>query len=1188
MSIASDLVIPAIKDEYKFQDLCRDLWSKKYPSAQVKPYGRRGQGQDGVDVSVIDAANGLVLGIQCKATGDADARLSDDEIKECIRQAHAFEPKLQKLIIATTRKTDKTTQDLVNKINAEQVSKGAFTVEVLSWNEMLGDLKFHRDLIESYFNDFDWSGISKEQQGQLDHAASLLKKCRVRDANAVIANMRSRVWALTEPKISSRMLTIEANSKLILGLVDDGARLLKEAYQLDPHNEDRLCNYAHACLLENKNDEALDVLERVLSRNSENVQAYAIGAGIWAATQSLDEIISRIPKALHSNYRIASSIGSIARANGELEVAIKWYEIAINNLLPEIIGDISASFGELLLYSILSGKHFSSGELPKADEKERIEKAAKHLWEAIESVEDSSAFETRHPWLFNCSVAFAILGDSDKSIALADRALEFDPTNDHYLRHRAKLDFQKKGNSAKAFLDKIPSEDRNSGDWALLYSESLRKEGRKKDAIKVLRTFLEQSKEPLFRKEAFRLLFSLLIDERDAVAAEKLLKEIEVEQVGEVQTKLMQGQLLLLKGQRDEARGLILALDREHSDNLDFMLRRELGKLLRNLQEYGLAAKQFKKLQEQSHDKTVRLMVLENLFDAGEHGEALALARTILAEAGPAQFVSELATSLCEISGQLEDGLRICSEYLEKFPNDGQMKVHRALILYRQERIDDAKADLADDLDLKSLPARGWLNLIRLNGALGETLKALALAYEARRCHFGDSEIHNTLIAAHFVATQQEGVLQSPTTVQSNCAVQLRTRGTTYKWLVVEDRKDLQPSLLEHGLDHPIVRAIWGLKCGDQVQLSLGTFEPEPFEIVQICDKYIYAAYDSMERFAELFPNDSGPLKLIVPRENSEPGKVDLNPLYKIVAGQSDRSQRCLDLYKAGLITIGAFAEMVGRHMSDVLCALIQGSGISLYVCLGNVEEAEEQFELLRQQPEKLVFDLISVASLVHLGVGDVVGEQVKERALVTQSTLDLLRSEISFHSATREKGYKVLSVVDGLPQLQDVTQEQVAFQINFLNSIDAWFKRYAKVDSSGKELALQWKQRDGLNEILGASFVDSLLVASQKGYVLVSDDCQLRMLGRNEFGIRSVWTGNLIVHLNQLGIVSTDKVENFFIQAIASRYRHVPISPQLLLRAVKNSGWMVDEKSAPVIDSLKDPVKDSFFKTRILQPVLQ
>jgi hypothetical protein len=95
-------------------------------------------------------------------------------------------------------------------------------------------------------------------------------------------------------------------------------------------------------------------------------------------------------------------------------------------------------------------------------------------------------------------------------------------------------------------------------------------------------------------------------------------------------------------------------------------------------------------------------------------------------------------------------------------------------------------------------------------------------------------------------------------------------------------------------------------------------------------------------------------------------------------------------------------------------------------------------------------------------------------------------------------------------------------------------------------------------------------------------------MLGRNEFGIRSVWTGNLIVHLNQLGIVSTDKVENFFIQAIASRYRHVPISPQLLLRAVKNSGWMVDEKSAPVIDSLKDPVKDSFFKTRILQPVLQ
>ncbi|MBN8549455.1 MAG: hypothetical protein J0M12_09085 [Deltaproteobacteria bacterium] len=1170
MTIPTGLVLPIISDEYKFQELCRDLWARKFPAAHVQQYARRGQSQDGIDVSVIDEVSKLVIGIQCKATGDPETPLTEAEINACVAAAKSFVPTLTQFKIATTRKTDKGTQDIANRISAENVKNGSFPVEVLSWAELLSELKFFRELIEAYFPQFDWSGLTAEQEGQLTLASSYLEKYRVRDAEALTASMRSRAWTISEPKIKARIITIEANAKILLGLEEEGASLLREAYQLDPHNETRLCNYAHVCCLNGNTSEAVTVLERVIKTNPKNEQAYAILVGIWASSLSLEEIVGRVPEELQTSYRVASSIAGVARAVGEVETAISWQKRAVDAAAPQVIGDISASLGELYLLSILSVKNFSANEAPNAEQKQRIQKSVEHLENAIACIEDSTVLNTRHPWLFNCSVGHAILGNAEKAIEYVTRALEFEPSNPLYLSHRAKLEFQKSGTAAKKYLDKIPAESRITGDWALLYSESLRKEGKKKEAIQVLQTFLKQSSEAAFRREAYRLLFSLLIDTKDAVAGEALLADPDISQLGDTQLVILKAQLLLLKKQAEAAKELALKLESQANENLDFALRRELGKLLHNVDEFSLAAKQFKILQAQSHDKNVRLMVLDNLYRAGEHKEALELAQKILAEDGPSRFASEIATTICELGNKLEDGLRICTDYLRDNPNDDLMKVHLAIVLYRKGDVAEAKRLVEEEINPKELPPKGCLNLARLTGALGNVEHALNLTYEARRAHFNDSEVHNTFISAYFVATQQPDVLKSPTVVERDCAVQLQNRGVT-TWVVIEDREDLKTEISEHGLDHPTVKAIWNLKCGDEVSLMLGTVEPEKFKIVQICDKRAYSAYESMEKFAERFPNDSGPLRMMVPREKGKV-EVEFNPLFKVAAKQATHAKECLNLYNSGLIPVGAFAEMLNKHLTDIVCALIHGEGTSLYSCLGNAEEAQEHLNALSNKDSKLVFDLTAIASLVHLGAGELVGCQVKGRAFVTQSTIDILRSEISFHESTRRKGYSVLSMDEGLPFLQEITKEQVDAQLAFLKNLDQWISSYARVDTSGAELSLDWKEKEKLNEILGANFIDSLLAAGQPGSVLISDDSQLRILGANEFGVRGAWTGNLLLSLSQEGALSSEQVEDYFIQAIANKYKHVPINPSLLLRSVKKTAWLLESPATAVISSFEDP----------------
>jgi Restriction endonuclease len=115
---------PPPKDPEEFERIVEQIAGPVLRSQEVNLNGRRGQAQDGVDVSVTTDAG--EVGIQCKVT----AKLKIGTVREEVRKAKGYVPKLTHFIVATTSPSDAVLQAEVRKVQAP------FKLSLWSWDEI--------------------------------------------------------------------------------------------------------------------------------------------------------------------------------------------------------------------------------------------------------------------------------------------------------------------------------------------------------------------------------------------------------------------------------------------------------------------------------------------------------------------------------------------------------------------------------------------------------------------------------------------------------------------------------------------------------------------------------------------------------------------------------------------------------------------------------------------------------------------------------------------------------------------------------------------------------------------------------------------------------------------------------------------------------------------------------------------
>ena len=110
--------------------------------------------------------------------------------------------------------------------------------------------------------------------------------------------------------------------------------------------------------------------------------------------------------------------------------------------------------------------------------------------------------------------------------------------------------------------------------------------------------------------------------------------------------------------------------------------------------------------------------------------------------------------------------------------------------------------------------------------------------------------------------------------------------------------------------------------------------------------------------------------------------------------------------------------------------------------------------------------------------------------------------------------------------------------------------------------------RRRELNDMLQQHFLDTVLLASQPGHLLFSDDGRLRHYAKTSlnndagtnFQIDGVWTQVLLEHCVKQNRLAKADYDEMTIKLVCSRYYHTVFDSDLLLEIAKRANWKLSE----------------------------
>ena len=140
MAVFSEIQHPILKGELVFQRFCLKLVRCYWKDDYAQEHGRRGQGQNGADITGTDNRSGHEnAAVQCKGTESQEPRdLSEKELTTEVEKAKGFTPKLDILIIAYAGKRDaKTSEEKPKELDDANKVAGLFKIVLWSWDDIV-------------------------------------------------------------------------------------------------------------------------------------------------------------------------------------------------------------------------------------------------------------------------------------------------------------------------------------------------------------------------------------------------------------------------------------------------------------------------------------------------------------------------------------------------------------------------------------------------------------------------------------------------------------------------------------------------------------------------------------------------------------------------------------------------------------------------------------------------------------------------------------------------------------------------------------------------------------------------------------------------------------------------------------------------------------------------------------------
>jgi len=1180
MLIFSNYQVLAPENWQDFENLCCDLWREIWKDTNAQKNGRSGQNQNGVDISGRPNKKAKWAGVQCKGKNDYKNNiLTEKEIFGEIEKAKRFEPKLSEFIIATSGEKDAKIEKIARKTTNEHQKKGLFSVHIWGWADIKNKLDLFPEVKKIHFPNLCGNDeIENEYNFQIDYSRELLNNYKPKAALRYLENFKNRIWPNASKKIKFRILTNLGSAKYHLNENQKAADLFIEAFQYNPDDEKALSNMSLAYLIQNRKNEARQYAEKVIEKNQANTNAYLILVASIEETEDISEALKRIPQHYQKSLDVALSIAKYYGNKNDLNIERKWIEIVLNSE-EEKSPEAEASLGITIIDIYKLDENISMGLQPNKSQEEEIKKALDLLSSAWNKIKDTEIKDIKHNWLVYKAIAERMLGDFASALKNIDEAIEIDYGNSFYLKMKAMfLCDMEDYSSAIPLLENVLTK-KEIPEAPLLYARALfntKDRGKILKAILILSDILKTKIPTEISNECIGLLIHSYAVLHDFEKADRILNEILLKEPDNLLFKIQNARNLRLSGDSINAISYLNKVKTQLFSSASFRILLESADEFFVLNQFEDSMKFYEKIVDANQNSDLTNKLLISYYKSGEFNKALQICQKLRQSYGPIKSITEMEIVINEEgSNNLKEAKRICEEYLKLFPTDEILRLRLALINFRLNLLNDLNDYLRSEIKTDNFSYENCFVLSNLYATRNLLNEAFNLVYETRKKFFNEGNVHLGYIYFFFKNEYNFRNELNIESIKEDTAILLQNKSNQTNWSIIENRINAKKELNELNLQDLLAKKLIGGKIGDEIVICEDAVSTEKEKIIEIKSKYVYALHKSLEQINRLFPNMKGFRKIPIEKPEREGGiPKGLQSVLDEVSQQNDFFKKIENEYKMGKLTIGAFANLLNRNIIDIWFGIINKPDLGVQCCIGIEQEKQYAISMLKTRP-KLIIDLISLLTIKTLNIEDYL-TQVFGKIGIAQSTIDLIQDKKDEFQGFESRGFMTIGKNGEEFIRQEISPENVQTSIAFLDSLMELIDKHCDVLPCNKAIEINKTRKNQFDAVMGASFSDTILIASETGNVLFSDDEKLRLIAKNEFHVDGVWTQIILMYLASKNNIERNKYNEIIIKLASLNYYFIFIDASILIDAAKQSSWLYTFPFLKVINLLRGKISNN------------
>lgn len=476
----------------------------------------------------------------------------------------------------------------------------------------------------------------------------------------------------------------------------------------------------------------------------------------------------------------------------------------------------------------------------------------------------------------------------------------------------------------------------------------------------------------------------------------------------------------------------------------------------------------------------------------------------------------------------------------------GDARAHLVLesVLLRQDREEDARAFVlgVDETGLVGDPVdhMRWAHSLSRAGAVD---RGLALGYRTARDNRANQE----------VVTAYPGLVYGADIPAMTAAVEANSNGGLNIWfnLEGEDCPDVSgvveadgtASLDRYAPDHPLALAVKGKAVGDTISLPREYGPDRVYKLRETKPKYVWLAHDIQSSHATRFPEATDLFEV-----NIKDG--DISPVLDLIKAHAEQGKLIERTYAENPVPLAMIAASTKLDVIE-LADQFRSEGIDLRTCIGSIDERSDAVAAVQNARGKgAVLDLLTAWTLHRLEMLEL-AKAYFGRLLLPRSAVDALmelRAKSAFHTRSE---FMTLKYVGDRAYREEHTPEEAASKVETITKgLDQIQAHCEIMPTDGADDLLADSEHFTQDDV--AEVMDPLILARQHGMVLLSEDLHLRQWALGVGTPSATWLQPVIALATDAGLATRPQYACAMAQLSYLRHSVVWLEPESLIEILR------------------------------------